>query len=65
MMKNKKHTKISSGALTEQMDTTNQEFDQFQAILLDRIQTQRVQQKQDIALAALQFEMEDLMQKHL
>lgn len=61
-MKKKKYDEPSGGVLTDRMDTGTEEFNQFQAVLLNRINKQTVPQKRRIALMALKFKMEDYLQ---
>jgi len=64
-MKNDRNKTLSSGVLTEPMDSGQQEFDQFQAILLNRVRKQTQKQKRTVELMGLKFKMEDyLTSKH-
>ncbi len=64
-MKNDLNKKVSSGVLTEPMDSGQQEFDQFQAIILNRVRNQTQKQKRIVELMGLKFKMEDyLTSKH-
>ncbi|MEQ9219610.1 MAG: HigA family addiction module antitoxin [Cyclobacteriaceae bacterium] len=64
-MKNDQNKKVSSGVLTKPMDSGQQEFDQFQAIILNRVRNQTQKQKRTVELMGLKFKMEDyLTSKH-
>jgi len=60
-MKKKEYTEPTSGALTEQMDTTSDEFIRFQALLLKKSRAQSEEQKLKNQLMGLQFQMEDYL----
>ncbi|MEQ8553752.1 MAG: HigA family addiction module antitoxin [Cyclobacteriaceae bacterium] len=64
-MKNDQNKKASSGVLAKPMDSGQQEFDQFQAIILNRVRNQTQKQKRIVELMGLKFKMEDyLTSKH-
>ena len=56
-----KHKKVSSGVLTEPMNSGQKEFDQFQAILLNRSRKKTLKQKRMVELMGLRFKMEDYL----
>lgn len=61
-MKRQKYHEPTNGVLTDRMDTDTSEFNQFQAILLNRISQQTEPQKRKVELMALKFKMEDYLQ---
>ncbi|HCX24122.1 MAG: addiction module antidote protein, HigA family [Flammeovirgaceae bacterium] len=64
-MENDLNNEVSSGVFTEPMDSGKQEFDQFQAIILNRVRNQTLKQKRIVELMGLKFKMEDyLTSKH-
>ena len=60
-MKNKKHTEPTDGVLTNRMDTDTKEFNEFQALLLNKSRYRSEKQKKQIELTALRFKMEDYL----
>lgn len=60
-MKKKNHKEPSNGVLTNRMDVENQEFNEFQAILLNKSKTQTESQKRTVELLAIKFKMEDYL----
>ena len=48
-----------NGILTDRMDIKTKGFDEFQSILLMRSRARSVQQKQNVELLSIRFEMED------
>ncbi|MEM9338018.1 MAG: HigA family addiction module antitoxin, partial [Bacteroidota bacterium] len=60
-MTNNQNKEGTSGVLTEPMDAEQQEFDQFQAILLNRVRKQTQKQKRSVELMGLKFKMEDYL----
>jgi len=60
-MKKKKYKEPSNGVLTNRMDIGTKEFNEFQAILLNKSKAQTELQKKRIELMALKFKMEDYL----
>ena len=60
-MKKKKFKEPSNGVLAKRMDTGNKEFNEFQAILLNKSKAQTEHQKMKVELMALKFKMEDYL----
>jgi len=60
-MRKKKSDELTSGVLTESMDTNSAEFDQLQAILLNKSKAQTKLQKNKIELLSLKIQMEDYL----
>ena len=58
-MKKKNYKEPSSGILTNSMDVGTKEFNEFQAILLNKSKAQTEHQKRTIELMAIKFKMED------
>jgi len=57
-MRNEKQNEVN-GVLTEKMDVSTKGFDELQSILLVKSKERTTQQKQNIELLALKYEMED------
>ena len=60
-MNKKKYKEPSNGVLTNRMDIGTTEFNEFQAILLNKSKAQTELQKKRIELMALKFRMEDYL----
>ena len=60
-MKNKKYKEPYNGVLTNRMDVESDEFNEFQAILLNKSRSQTEHQKRKVELLALRFKMEDYL----
>lgn len=60
-MKKKNYEEPSNGVLTNRMDTGTKEFNEFQAIVLNKSKAQTEHQKMMIELMALKFKMEDYL----
>mgnify|MGYP000415718877 CR=1 FL=1 len=60
-MKKKNYKEPSKGVLTNRMDVKTQEFDELQAILLNKSKSQTESQKRAIELLAIKFKMEDYL----
>jgi len=60
-MKTNKKEGSSVGVLTNRMDIGSKEFDEFQAIVLNKSKAQSEKQKRKIELMALKFRMEDYL----
>lgn len=58
-MNKKKLNKEEMQVLTERMDTGTNEFNEFQAILLNKTKDRTDEQKRRVELMALKFRMED------
>ncbi len=50
------------GILTNQMDTKTDDFDKFQAILLNKSRERSTEQKRNVELLALQYRIEEYLQ---
>ena len=48
-----------NGVLTDRMNTNSTEFDEFQAILLNKSRLRSSKQKRNVELLALQYNIED------
>ncbi len=59
IMKNKKHIEPTGGVLTNRMDTGTKEFNEFQALLLNKSKDRSEKQKKQIEFTARKFKMED------
>jgi addiction module HigA family antidote len=57
----KNYKEPSKGILTNRMDVNTPEFDEFQAILLNKSKNQTEYQKREIELLAIKFKMEDYL----
>jgi len=60
-MNNNKEIEPMNGNLTNRMDVGTNNFDKFQAILLNKTKEQTTEQKRRIELLALKFKMEDYL----
>ena len=60
-MKKKKQTEHESGVLTNRMDVGTNNFDEFQAIMLNKSKEKTIKHNQKIELLALKFRMEDYL----
>lgn len=60
-MKNENFKEPSNGVLTNKMDVGTKEFNEFQAILLNKSKAQAESQKRKIELLAIKFRMEDYL----
>lgn len=58
-MKKKENSEPTNGVLTDRMDVNSIEFDEFQAILLNKSRTHTDRQKINVELIALRVKMED------
>ena len=61
-MKKNNNIEPLNGVLTNQMDTGTNEFNEFQAILLNKSKERSTAQKREIELLALKFKMEDYIE---
>jgi len=57
-----KNREENIGVLTNRMNENSDEFNKFQAILLNKSRKQTEQQKRDVELMALKFNMEDYLE---
>lgn len=62
-MKNNNYQEPKNGVLTDQMDVGTDDFNKFQAILLNKSKELSASQKRDIELLALKFKMEDYIEQ--
>ena len=60
MINNKKE--LEKGILTHQMDTNSVDFDKFQAKLLNRSRERSTEQKRNVELLALEYQIEEYLQ---
>ena len=60
-MKSDQNKNEKSGVLTELMDSEHQEFDQFQAILFNKVTSQSHKQRVRVELMSLKIKMEDYL----
>jgi len=58
----KKGKEPEKGILTNQMDTNSTDFDKFQAKLLNRSRERSVEQKRNVELLALKYQIEEYLQ---
>lgn len=63
-MKEQNRNNSKSGVLTERMDIGTQEFNKFQAILLNKSKERSKERNKEIELIALQFQMEDYLKSN-
>lgn len=63
-MRKKKHTEPQNGVLTEPMDVSSPEFNQFQAILLNKSRKQTKWQKINIEVVAIRIQIEDYLKSN-
>jgi addiction module HigA family antidote len=61
-MKRKNNTEPSNGMLTNQMDIGTDEFKDFRAIMLNKVNSQPEAQKREIELLAIKFKMQDYLE---
>ncbi len=58
----KKSEEPEKGILTNQMDTNSTDFDKFQAKLLNRSRERSIEQKRNVELLALKYQIEEYLQ---
>ncbi len=58
----KKRKEPEKGILTNQMDTNSTDFDKFQAKLLNRSRERSIEQKRNVELLALKYQIEEYLQ---
>ncbi len=58
----KKNKEPEKGILTNQMDTNSNDFDKFQAKLLNRSRERSVEQKRNVELLALKYKIEEYLE---
>lgn len=60
-MKSRKKDELKTGVLAERMDVGTEEFNEFQAVILNKSRENTEKQKRKIELLAIRFRMEDYL----